>query len=76
MSADPAALLRAVQLPGAAAVLPAWLDRAASESLSYADFLTGLLEEELSVRTAASTQRRRLAQKRAMVANMVSSPLA
>ena len=58
MSADPAALLRAVQLPGAAAVLPALLDRAASESLSYADFLTGLLEEELSVRTAASTQRR------------------
>jgi DNA replication protein DnaC len=58
MSADLAALLTEAQLPAAAAVLPAWLDRAASEELSYADFLHGLLEEELSVRTTAGTQRR------------------
>lgn len=58
MSADLAALLTQVQLTGAAAVLPAWLDRAASEELSYADFLQGLLEEELTARTTAGTQRR------------------
>jgi DNA replication protein DnaC len=58
VTADLAALLTQVQLPGAVAVLPAWLDRAASEELSYADFLQGLLEEELTVRTTAGTQRR------------------
>jgi len=58
MSTDLVALLSAAQLPAAAAVLPAWLDRAASEELSYADFLAGLLEEELVVRSAAGTQRR------------------
>jgi DNA replication protein DnaC len=58
MSADLAALLTQVQLAGAAAVLPSWLDRAASEELSYGDFLQGLLEEELAVRTSTSTQRR------------------
>jgi hypothetical protein len=43
MSTDLAALLIEAQLPTAAAVLPSWLDRAASEELSYADFLHGLL---------------------------------
>lgn len=52
------ALLTALHLHQAAAVLPAWLDRAAQEELGYADFLGGLLEEELTARTAAETQRR------------------
>jgi DNA replication protein DnaC len=58
MSADLGVLLTQVQLPGAAAVLPTWLDRAAQGELSYADFLQGLLEEELAVRTMTGTQRR------------------
>jgi DNA replication protein DnaC len=40
------------------AVLPDWLDRAASEELSYADFLHGLLEEESVARANAATQKR------------------
>jgi DNA replication protein DnaC len=51
-------LLAQLQLAQAAAVLPSWLDRAAHEGLSYADFLQGLLEEELAARAAAATQRR------------------
>ncbi len=58
MSAGVDTLLAQLQLAQAAAVLPAWLDRAAHESLSYADFLQGLLEEELAARAAAATQRR------------------
>jgi DNA replication protein DnaC len=58
MTATPDALLTAVHLHQAAAVLPAWLDRAAQEELGYADFLGGLLEEEVAARTAAETQRR------------------
>lgn len=58
MSAGVDALLTQLQLAQAAAVLPAWLDRAAHESLGYADFLQGLLEEELTARAAAATQRR------------------
>lgn len=58
MSADLVTLLQEVQLPGAAAVLPAWLDRAAQQDLSYADFLTGVLDEELAERRTAATQRR------------------
>jgi DNA replication protein DnaC len=58
MSADLGTLLGELQLTGAAAVLPTWLDRAASEDLSYADLLRGILEEELAVRTAAATERR------------------
>ena len=58
MSAGPDALLGQLQLAQAATVLPAWLDRAAHEGLSYADFLQGLLEEELAARAAAATQRR------------------
>jgi DNA replication protein DnaC len=51
-------LLERVGLTHAAAVLPAWLDRAAAQELSYADFLAGLLEEEASARATAATQRR------------------
>jgi DNA replication protein DnaC len=58
MNTDLVALLQQVQLPGAAAVLSTWLDRAAHGELGYADFLQGLLEEEIAVRTQAGTQRR------------------
>src|SRR5215208_3232481 len=54
----PDSLLTALHLHQAAAVLPAWLDRAAQEELGYADFLGGLLEDELAARTAAETERR------------------
>jgi DNA replication protein DnaC len=54
----PDTLLTALHLHQAAAVLPAWLDRAAQEDLSYADFLGGLLDEELAARTTAETQHR------------------
>lgn len=54
----PDVVLTALQLHQAAAVLPAWLDRAAQDDLSYADFLGGLLEDELVARTTAETQRR------------------
>ena len=53
-----AAVLAALQLHQAAASLPAWLERAAQDELGYADFLSGLLEEELSARTTATAQRR------------------
>lgn len=58
MSASLTDLLTQAQLPGAAAVLSAWLDRAAEEQLSYADFLHGLLAEELAARQVAATARR------------------
>jgi DNA replication protein DnaC len=58
MTAVPDTLLAQLHLHQAAAALPAWLDRAAQEELGYADFLGGLLEEELAARTAAETQRR------------------
>ncbi len=51
-------LLTQVHLTGAAAVLPAWLERAAAQELSYADFLHGLLEEEVAVRALTATGRR------------------
>src|SRR5215207_11571121 len=51
-------LLERVGLTHAAAVLPAWLDRAADQELSYADFLAGLLEEEAAARATVATQRR------------------
>jgi DNA replication protein DnaC len=54
----PDALLTALHLHQAAVVLPAWLDRAAQEELGYADFLGGLLEEEVAARATAETQRR------------------
>ena len=58
MTAAPDTLLAQLHLHQAAAALPGWLDRAAQEELGYADFLGGLLEEELAARTAAETQRR------------------
>lgn len=58
MSTDLVALCTHLQLSGAAAVVRDWLDRAAQDELSYADFLQGVLEEELAVRTAAATERR------------------
>jgi len=51
-------LLEHLGLRQAAAVLPDWLDRAASQELSYADFLHGLLEEESVARANAATQKR------------------
>jgi DNA replication protein DnaC len=60
MSDPLAPLLAHLHLTQAASVLPAWLERAAQEDLSYADFLQGLLEEECSARTTAATQRRLL----------------
>lgn len=58
MTAELPALLTALNLSQAAAVLPGWLDRAASEELSYQDFLHGLLTEEMAARSNEETQRR------------------
>ncbi len=58
MSAGLDSLLAQVHLTHAATVLPAWLERAAQDELSYADFLAGLLEEECAARTTAATARR------------------
>jgi DNA replication protein DnaC len=57
-AAAPGPLLEHLGLHQAAAVLPAWLDRAASQELSYGDFLHGLLEEEAAARADAATQKR------------------
>jgi DNA replication protein DnaC len=58
MSADLAALLSQVNLTATVPQLAGWLDRAAEQQLSYADFLQGLLEEELAARATAATARR------------------
>lgn len=58
LATDLRPLLDRVGLSHVAAVLPAWLDRAAREDLPYADFLQGLLEEEATARAQATTQRR------------------
>jgi len=58
MTAALAPLLAQLHLTQAAGVLPAWLERAAQQDLSYTDFLVGLLEEECIARTNAATQRR------------------
>lgn len=58
MSTGLDSLLAQVHLTHAATVLPAWLERAAQDELSYADFLAGLLEEECAARTTAATARR------------------
>ena len=55
---DLEAVLAHLHLSGAVTVLPSWLERAAQQELSYADFLQGLLEEEVAARTAAATARR------------------
>lgn len=51
-------LLTHLHLTQMVSVLPDWLERAAQQDLSYADFLQGLLEEECDARTTAATQRR------------------
>jgi DNA replication protein DnaC len=51
-------LLEHLGLPHAAAMLPAWLERAAREDVPYADFLQGLLDEEATARATAATERR------------------
>ena len=58
MSSGLEPLLAQLQLHQAAAVLPAWLEQAATQELSYTDFLAGLLEEELVARSTAATHRR------------------
>ena len=58
MSAPPDTLLAQLQLHQAATALPQWLDRAAQEELPYGDFLGGLLQEEVTARAEAATQRR------------------
>jgi DNA replication protein DnaC len=51
-------VLEHLGLHEAADVLTEWLDRAAAQELSYADFLQGLLEEESTARANAATQKR------------------
>ncbi len=51
-------VLEHLGLHQAADVLTEWLDRAAAQELSYADFLQGLLEEESTARANAATQKR------------------
>ena len=51
-------LLNQLHLTHAATALPQWCARAAEDELSYADFLQGLLEEELVARTTAAAARR------------------
>ncbi len=58
MTVHPSILLDHLGLPHASAALEQWLERAAQEELSYADFLHGVLDEELVARTHAATQRR------------------
>ncbi len=58
MTVHPSILLDHLGLPHAALALTTWLERAAQEELSYADFLHGVLDEELVARTYAATQRR------------------
>ena len=58
MTADPRMLLEDLGLRQAAAVLPAWLERAAHEELAYADWLGEVLEEERAARAQTATERR------------------
>ena len=58
MGAHPRTLLEHLDLPHAAAVTQDWLDRAARDSLGYADCLGGVLEEEVVARQRADTERR------------------
>jgi DNA replication protein DnaC len=51
-------LLTQLGLHRAAAILPAWMERAACQQVSYADFLQTLLTEELAARATAETERR------------------
>ena len=58
MTVHPRILLDHVGLPFAAGAVAQWLERAAQEELRYADFLHGVLDEELVARTHAATQHR------------------
>ncbi len=58
MMAPAVTLLEQLRLHHAAAVLPAWLERAAHDELSYADFLHGVLEEEVTARAQGDVARR------------------
>ena len=51
-------LLTQLGLHRAATILPAWMERAACQQVSYADFLRTLLAEELTARATAETERR------------------
>jgi len=51
-------LLEHLGMHQAAGILAEWLDHAAAQELSYADFLQGLLEEESAARANAATQKR------------------
>jgi DNA replication protein DnaC len=51
-------VLTELGLRHAAAILPAWIERAAHQEVSYTDFLLGILEEELTARANAQVQRR------------------
>lgn len=51
-------LLEQLHLPHLAAALDGWLDRAASDELSFADLLQSLFEEEAVGRAQAEAQRR------------------
>ena len=55
---DPKALLNKLHLAHAAEALSTWLDRAAREELGYAEFLGGVLEEEIAARASEETERR------------------
>ena len=52
------ALLTKLRLPGIRSSYKDWLDRAAREEMSYADFLEGLLHEELEKREESQLKRR------------------
>lgn len=58
MSGSLTTLCEHLHLRHLATALPAWLDRAAREEPSYADFVRDLLEAELAERATAETQRR------------------
>lgn len=58
MMVDAHALLRQLHLDHAAAALPVWIERAAHEEVGYAEFLQGVLEEEVVARASAQTDRR------------------
>lgn len=58
MSGRAQTLLTRLGLHAAAAVLPAWRERAAHEAVGYEDLLVGVCEEELAMRDTAETGRR------------------
>jgi DNA replication protein DnaC len=57
MLTELATLLTQLGLQHAAAVLPAWLERAAQDEVSYTEFLVGLLREEVAQQHDAEVNR-------------------